>query len=45
MLVGSLELMYRVCADCGWWDWRGNKAGLIEFPILPLSLIDKVTHS
>ncbi len=38
------ELMYRICSDCGWWDWRSSKAGQIEFPSLPLSLIGE-SHS
>jgi hypothetical protein len=37
------ELMYRMCSGWGWWDWRNSKAGQIEFPTLPLSLIDE-TH-
>jgi hypothetical protein len=31
------EVMFQFCADGGWWDFRGNKAGRIEFPPLPLS--------
>jgi hypothetical protein len=32
------ELMYRICSECGWWDWRMSKAGQIAFPTLPISL-------
>lgn len=31
------ELMYQMCAERGWWDWRNVKAGLQEFPHIPLS--------
>jgi hypothetical protein len=31
------ELMYQVCAECQWWDWRNTKAGLQEFPPIPLA--------
>jgi hypothetical protein len=34
------EVMYQVCHQCGWWDWRHTRAGLDEFPILPLSWKD-----
>ena len=34
------ELMYQICSDCNWWDWRENKLGLIEFPQVPLSWLD-----
>ena len=30
------EIMYRVCADRGWWDWRETRAGRDEFPEVPL---------
>lgn len=30
------EIMYRVCANRGWWDWRGTRAGRDEFPEVPL---------
>lgn len=32
------EIMYQVCSDAGWWDWRGTRMGKEEFPIVPLSL-------
>ena len=31
------ELMCKICEKCGWWDWRANKAGKEEFPVIPLS--------
>lgn len=31
------ELMYQICSKRGWWDWRANKSGLLEFPEYPLS--------
>jgi hypothetical protein len=31
------ELMYQMCSECGWWDWRNMKAGLQEFPPIPLA--------
>ena len=31
-----VELMYQICSECDWWDWRSTKAGKIEFPIIPL---------
>ena len=34
------ELMYQVCSECGWWDWRESKSGRAEFPALPLSWKD-----
>jgi hypothetical protein len=34
------ELMYRICAECGWWDWRTNRMGKDEFPSVPLAFID-----
>lgn len=33
----SRELMYAICADCGWWDWRANRMGKDEFPAVPLA--------
>ncbi len=33
----SRELMYSICTECGWWDWRKNKAGEVQFPKIPLS--------
>jgi hypothetical protein len=30
------ELMYRICTGCGWWDWRENRAGQLEFREVPL---------
>jgi hypothetical protein len=31
------EVMYQVCTDRGWWDFRANKAGKERFPEVPLS--------
>ncbi len=31
------EVMYEVCAEAGWWDWRQTRAGLEEFPVTPIS--------
>jgi hypothetical protein len=30
------EIIYRVCARNGWWDWRETRAGRDEFPEVPL---------
>jgi hypothetical protein len=30
------EVMYRVCGNRGWWDWRGNRHGRDQFPEIPL---------
>lgn len=31
------ELMYQVCSERGWWDWRDNRHGKEEFPVTPLA--------
>jgi hypothetical protein len=31
------EVMYQVCTEAGWWDWRGNRMGKDEFPLVPLA--------
>lgn len=31
------ELMFKICSECKWWEWRENKLGQLEFPLLPLS--------
>ncbi|HKO99963.1 MAG TPA: hypothetical protein VJU86_23515 [Pyrinomonadaceae bacterium] len=31
------ELMYVICSNCGWWDWRENRAGQLEFRQVPLT--------
>jgi hypothetical protein len=31
------EIMYQVCAEVGWWDWRQNRMGKDEFPSVPLA--------
>jgi len=31
------EVMYGVCEERGWWDWRKAKVGQTAFPKLPLS--------
>jgi hypothetical protein len=33
------ELMYRVCTECRWWDWRNTRAGKAQFPIIPMRKI------
>ncbi len=33
------ELMYRMCAEVGWWDWRESRMGKDEFPELPLAFL------
>ncbi len=30
------ELIYQVCSNEGWWDWRHTKAGKAAFPVVPL---------
>lgn len=35
------ELMFQICSECKWWEWRGNRLGTLEFPPLPLSWKDK----
>jgi hypothetical protein len=35
----SREVMYQVCAEAGWWDWRSNRMGKDEFPEVPLALL------
>jgi hypothetical protein len=32
------EMMYQVCAEANWWDWRETRMGKDEFPVVPLSL-------
>lgn len=34
------EVMYQVCMDAGWWDWRETRRGKDEFPEVPLSTRD-----
>jgi hypothetical protein len=34
------EVMYQICAECGWWDWRENRMGKDEFPIIPLAFAE-----
>lgn len=31
------EVMYTVCDEIGWWDWRRNRMGKDEFPLVPLA--------
>jgi hypothetical protein len=33
------ELMYRLCGECGWWDWRTTRHGKDEFPQVPLAFL------
>jgi hypothetical protein len=32
------ELMYRICSEAGWWDWRGSRMGKDEFPLVPIAV-------
>jgi hypothetical protein len=32
------EIMYQVCSNDGWWDWRDTRAGKEEFPSVPIVL-------
>jgi hypothetical protein len=32
----SRELMYQICEESDWWDWRRTKVGLQEFQRIPL---------
>jgi len=34
------EVMYQVCAEARWWDWRENRMGKDEFPSVPLAFMD-----
>jgi hypothetical protein len=31
------ELMYQMCSECGWWDWRETRSGREEFPAIPIA--------
>lgn len=31
------EVMYQLCAEHGWWDWRATRAGKLEFPSIALA--------
>src|ERR1035437_2983490 len=31
------EIMYQICSECEWWDWRASRAGKLAFPSVPLS--------
>lgn len=31
------ELMYQICSNSGWWDWRETRMGKDEFPSIPLA--------
>jgi len=33
------EVMFQVCAECDWWDWRETRAGREQFPSVPLHLV------
>jgi hypothetical protein len=39
------EVMYQVCAEAGWWDWRETRLGKDEFPSVPLAFIDSELHT
>jgi hypothetical protein len=34
------ELMYQICSEDGWWDWRATRAGEEEFRRIPISWKD-----
>jgi hypothetical protein len=34
------EVMYQVCSEVGWWDWRETRLGKEEFPTVPLLFKD-----
>jgi hypothetical protein len=31
------EVMFQLCSECEWWDWRMNRSGKLALPIIPLS--------
>jgi hypothetical protein len=31
------EVMYLVCSECGWWDWRETRLGREEFQSVPIA--------
>jgi hypothetical protein len=33
----SREVMYRLCQEAGWWDWRASRMGKDEFPLVPIA--------
>lgn len=33
------EVMYMVCTECRWWDWRETRLGKEQFPTLPMSWV------
>jgi hypothetical protein len=33
----TTELMYQMCSECEWWDWRETRSGRDEFPPIPLA--------
>ncbi|MFZ1220052.1 MAG: hypothetical protein WAO00_12220, partial [Chthoniobacterales bacterium] len=35
------EVMYQVCAECDWWDWRETRAGRDQFPLVPLRNVSR----
>jgi len=35
------EVMYQICAECGWWEWRETRVGRDEFPAIPLALANE----
>jgi hypothetical protein len=36
------EIMYRMCSELEWWDWRSSKAGREAFPEIPLAPLGDV---
>jgi hypothetical protein len=36
------ELMYRICDECSWWDWRKNRMNREEFASIPIAWKEEV---
>lgn len=36
----SQELMYSLCGELGWWDYRAGRMGQHEFPVVPIAFWD-----
>jgi len=33
------EIMYQMCSESRWWDWRKTRAGKAQFPPIPLRTV------